>query len=296
MIKRRQFIQQAAFMAAGLALFRPSILGAAPSVKPSRTGIQLYTLRSLLKPGTVQEVLEKVAAAGYKEVETYGFNPKGGFWGLSPEEFKRVLSANGLTSPSGHYGADAFFTKNGTKDDIMPLIEGAAAANQAWFTIPWLAPGLRNSADDYKAIVEKLDQAARLCKEAGLKLAYHNHDFEFEDHGGTTGMDIILNQTDAEDVKVELDIYWAVFAGKDPVKMIKQHPGRFTMWHVKDMSKTNRKENTEVGNGSIDYKSLFAHADKAGLKHYFVEQENNYTPDPYGSIASSAAFIKKAVL
>ena len=129
MIKRRQFIQQAGLLAASIAVLRPTMMCGAPASlakKSGQTGLQLYTLRSELQPGTAKAVLEKVAAAGYKEVETYGFDPANGFWGMSAKEFRQVLKDNGLTSPSGHYGADKFIAKGGSKDDILPHIEAAA--------------------------------------------------------------------------------------------------------------------------------------------------------------------------
>lgn len=298
MIKRRQFIQQAGLLAAGFALLRPTAMCGAPASlarKGGQTGLQLYTLRSELKPGTAKAVLERVAAAGYKEVETYGFDPGNGFWGIPAKEFKQVLKDNGLTSPSGHYGADKFIAKGGTKADIMPHIEAAAEAGQKYFTVPYLSAPLRNNADDYKNVAEKLNVAAELCKSVKIGLAYHNHDFEFAKQGDTTGYDILLQETGADDVKMELDIYWAVFAGREPQKLFEQHPGRFVMWHVKDMSKADRSKNDEIGDGSIDYKAIFAHADKSGLQHYFVEQENNYRPDIYESIKASADFLKKSV-
>lgn len=294
-MKRRQFIQSAGMLAAGLVVLRPTMMCGAPaSLMKSKgnTGLQLYTLRSELKQGTAKEVLAKVAAAGYKEVETYGFDPKNGFWGLSAKEFKAALKDNGLTSPSGHYGADKFIAKGGTKDDIMPYIEGAAETGQKYFTVPYLGAPLRTSADDYKHVAAKLNEASQLCKSMNLKLAYHNHDFEFAQQGGTTGYDILLKETSADDVEMELDIYWAVFAGLEPQKLFAEYPGRFSMWHVKDMSKSNRSHNDEVGTGSIDYKAIFAHASQAGLQHYFVEQETNYMPDIYDSIKTSADYLK----
>ena len=154
---------------------------------------------------------------------------------------------------------------------------------------------LRTSADDYLNVAEKLNQAAEWCRSAKIGLAYHNHDFEFAKQGDTTGYDILLRETRTEDVKMELDIYWAVFAGREPQQLFEQHPGRFVMWHVKDMSKADRTKNDEIGEGSIDYKAIFAHASKAGLQHYFVEQENNYRPDIYQSIQVSADYLKKTV-
>ncbi|HEY0897360.1 MAG TPA: sugar phosphate isomerase/epimerase, partial [Sphingobacteriaceae bacterium] len=192
---------------------------------------------------------------------------------------------------SGHYGAEKFIAAGGTRDDIMPHIEAAAETGQQYFTVPYLPEPLRKNADDYKNVAAKLNEIAELCKSVKIGSAYHNHDFEFADHNGTTGYNILLKETSA-DVKMELDIYWAVFAGKNPKEMFEQHPGRFVMWHIKDMSKANRAENDEVGTGSIDYKEIFTHAKTAGLEHYFVEQENNYMPDIYESIRESATYLK----
>ncbi|HEY0894917.1 MAG TPA: sugar phosphate isomerase/epimerase [Sphingobacteriaceae bacterium] len=294
MMKRRQFIQSAGLLAASFAVLRPSMMCGAPSrlVKAGgKTGLQLYTLRSELKAGTAKDVLARVAAAGYKEVETYGFDPRSGFWGMSAKEFSQVLKDNGLSSPSGHYGADRFIARGGTKDDIMPHIEAAAETGQKYFTVPYLSEPLRKSADDYKHVAARLNEIGELCKTVRIGAAYHNHDFEFADQNGKTGYDILLSET-GPDVKMELDIYWAVFAGKNPREMFEAHPGRFTMWHVKDMSRANRKENDEVGTGSIDYKEIFTHAKTAGLEHYFVEQENNYMSDIYQSIRMSADYLK----
>ncbi|RYD69534.1 MAG: sugar phosphate isomerase/epimerase, partial [Sphingobacteriales bacterium] len=126
---------------------------------------------------------------------------------------------------------------------------------------------------------------------AGIQMAYHNHDFEFKDFDGKTGFDILLAETDPGLVKIEMDIYWVVRGGADPVDLFKKHPGRFPLWHVKDMDKTDPGRNTEVGTGKIDFKKIFAHAKLAGLDFPFVEQEN-FTIDPYESIAKSAAYLK----
>jgi sugar phosphate isomerase/epimerase len=291
MIKRRQFIQSAGILAASFAVLRPSMMCSAPSrlqKSSGNTGLQLYTLRSELKMGTAKDVLAKVAAAGYKEVETYGFDPKNGFWGLTAKEFRQVLKDNGLTSPSGHYGADNFIS-TGNKDAIMPYIEAAAETGQKYFTVPYLSAPLRS---DYKKVAARLNELSELCKSVKIGTAYHNHEFEFAEHNGTTGYDILLRETNADAVKMELDIYWAVFAGKNVQQMFEANPGRFTMWHIKDMSKENRSENDEVGTGSIDFKEIFTHARTAGLQHFFVEQETNYMPDIYESIRVSADYLK----
>ncbi|MBV7532510.1 sugar phosphate isomerase/epimerase [Chitinophaga sp. sic0106] len=289
MNSRRDFIKQAALVSAG-ALFLPSF-ASAKSVK--KIGLQLYTLRDLL-PKDVEGVIRKVAAVGYKEVETYGYNPQSGFWGMPARQLAQLLKSTKLAAPSGHVGVDPFI-RTGNTDELKANIEALKTIGATYFTVPYLDESLRQSADDYKKVAEKLNQAAELCKASGLRFAYHNHDFEFKQHNGVTGYSILLKETDPKLVSFELDIYWAVHSGQKPTEIFAQHPGRFPMWHVKDMDKANPNQNTEVGNGSIDFKDIFKHASTAGLKHFFVEHENNYQPDELGSIATSFNYISKNI-
>ena len=135
-----------------------------------------------------------------------------------------------------------------------------------------------------------------MCKKAGLKLAYHNHDFEFQKHDGVTGFEILLKETDKELVYFELDLYWVIHSGNDPLKLFKENSGRFKMWHVKDKDKTNNDLNTEVGFGTIDYKPFFAAAKQSGMVYFFVEQENNFAKSSFESIQSSCEFISKNLI
>ena len=161
--------------------------------------------------------------------------------------------------------------------------------------IPWLEETYRNSADNYKKIAEGLNKAGGLAKDGGLKLAYHNHDFEFATVDGQTGFDILTQNTDKNLVFFELDLYWAVKAGHDPVHLFQQHPGRICMWHVKDMDSTPKKFFTEVGSGVIDFKPIFAKTKLSGMKYFFVEQD--VCPgSPFDSIAKSIAFLQKNIL
>lgn len=256
-------------------------------------GIQLYTLREEL-PKDVKGVIKKVAEAGYKKVETYGYTAETGYWGLDAKAFKALLDENGLKAPSGHFGLDTYI-KSGNLDDIKPLIAGAAALDMEYFTCPWLDPTLRTKLDDYKLVAERLNNAAKLCKESGLEMGYHNHDFEFLKYGDSTGYDVLLAETDKSMVQFEMDIYWVVRSGNDPVAMFEEHPGRFVMWHVKDMDKVDNTINTEVGNGTIDFKEIHKHADKAGLKHLIVEQEN-FAIDPFESIKKSFDYVNRELV
>ena len=125
-----------------------------------------------------------------------------------------------------------------------------------------------------------------------MKLGYHNHNFEWKPIDGTTFYDVLINGTDPALVNMEMDIYWVVRAGQDPVKLFEAHPGRFALCHLKDMDKNDANKNTEIGSGSIDFKTILSKAKLAGLKHFIVEQENYTNIDPFVSIAQSAAYVK----
>lgn len=288
MSTRRIFLQQTALIGAGI-LAGPSDLFSKPK---NKIGLQLYTLRDLI-PKNPKEVLTKVAATGFKEVETFGFSSKAGFWGLTVSELNTALKNLGLKSPSGHYDFDAYF-REGNLDSIKPYIDAANGLGQNYLTVPYLGAHLRKNLDSYKDIAAKLSKAAVLAKQSGLQLTYHNHDFEFIDFGGKNGYDIIVNETDPNDVKLELDIYWTVKGGQDPIDLFKKHPGRFVLWHVKDMDRSD-KSYTEVGAGTIDYKKIFANAKLSGMKHFFVEQDI-IKIDPYQSISQSLQHLKRNIL
>ena len=279
-------------MAAAAALLVPSFAFAAADKK--LVGLQLYSLRDEL-PKDVKGTIAKIAKAGFKEVETYGFSIKDQFWGLTPAEFKKLLDANGLKAPSGHYGLGSYLT-DGNTDELKAAIAAAKVLKSEYVTIPWLDESIRKSADDYKKIATRINTAGKMCKAAGIRLAYHNHNFEFEKHGDTTGYEILLKGTDKNLVDFELDLYWVVRSGNDPLKLFKENPGRFTMWHVKDMDKANPALNAEVGTGAINFKPIFAQAKLSGMKHFFVEHETNYKPNPMASVAASCAYIKKEII
>ena len=293
MSTRRNFIKETGILAASLAL-APSLSNAfAPRKKA--VGIQLYSLRDIIGKD-VKGVIEKVAKAGFKEVETYGYAPvNGSFWGLSPKAFKALLDANGLYSASGHFAFDNYVA-TGNLDDIKAYVDASNTLGSKYVVAPWLDDKLRKTADDYKRVAERLNVAGELCIKSGLNVGYHNHGFEFDKFGDKTGLDIMLAETDPNLVYYELDLYWAAHAGHNPIDLFKKYPGRFKMWHVKDMDKSNKEWNTEIGKGSIDFKSIFAKAELSGVKHIYLEQETNYKPDLIGSIKASIDYIKGSLL
>lgn len=292
MINRRNFLQQAGMLGLALAV-KPGFACSKPAGHP--VGLQLYTLREQIGKDPKQ-VIARIAEAGYQELEMFGFNPqRNSFFGIAPKAFKEILDSNQLTSPSGHYGLDLFLAPEGKEDDLKVNIEAGAALGHSYLTVPYLDDRFRRSADDYKRIAERFNKAAELCKSSGLQFAYHNHAFEFEKMGTTTGYDILLKETDPDLVKFEMDIYWVVRAGKDPVDMFRKHKGRFVMWHVKDMDRQKHELNTEVGSGSIDFRKIFQSAELSGVKHILVEQEN-FSMDPFASISQSCRYIKEKLL
>jgi len=290
MIKRRDFIINSGLALGALAI-APSL---AFSIKPKNIGLQLYTLRDAFSKDA-KKVLEHVAKSGYKEVETYGYSSEQGFFGTSPKDFKKILNDNGLKAPSGHYDFNTF-VKDNNADFLKSSIECANILGSEYVTIPWLDENLRKNIDGYKRIAQKINEAAVLCKQSELKLAYHNHNFEFKKFGNQTGYDILLQETDKKLVDFELDIYWAVSTGNDPLQLIKANPGRFKMWHVKDMDKSKAEWNTEIGEGSINFKAIFAEAKLSGMQHFFVEQESNYSPNPNDSIKTSWEYVSKELI
>lgn len=265
-ISRRSFLHNAAI--AGSALAAPGVaLGQSGRVE--QVGLQLYTLRRELSQD-FEGTLAKVAELGYKEMEFAGY------YNRSAREVRRILDANGMTSPAAHIQLAA------VRANIQREIDFAAELGQQYIVVPFLAPNERTY-DDYQRLVETLNSAGEACKNAGLKIGYHNHSFEFEPTNGIIPFDYILDETEPDLVDMELDLYWLANAEVDPISYFQNHPGRWSMLHVKDMDSLGRM--SPVGNGTIDFAEIFSHSDSAGFKHYFVEHDN--PGDGIASIASS---------
>ena len=171
-------------------------------------------------------------------------------------------------------------------------IEGAQVLGQPYITWPWLDPDFR-SIEKFKSLTPLLNRIGERITKAGLGFAYHNHDFEFIDHNGENGYDIIMRETDPALVKLQIDLYWTMHSSKlTPTQLFNKQPGRFVMWHIKDMDKKTR-DYTELGNGSIDYTKILPEAAKAGLQYYYLEQGGNYATNSMQSITDSANYFKK---
>ncbi|ELR73751.1 sugar phosphate isomerase/epimerase [Fulvivirga imtechensis AK7] len=253
------------------------------------TGIQLYTLRDQMAKDP-SNTIEKVASIGYKEVESAGYN--GQYYGFSAKEFKKMLNENGLKTPSGHY-----LTGNHAPDQQGTLINGweqavddAAEVGQEYMVLAYLFDNERETLDDYKTLIALINKSAEACKSRGVQFCYHNHAFEFETIEGAVPYDLLLQETDPDLVKMELDLYWTAKANVDPVELFKESPGRYPLWHVKDMDQAG--EFAAVGTGTIDFQRIFDHKEDSGLKHFFVEQDQ-IKGDAYETISTSYKNVNK---
>ncbi|MDJ1468045.1 TIM barrel protein [Cytophagaceae bacterium DM2B3-1] len=260
-------------------------------------GIQLYTLRDVIGKDT-KNVLTQLAKDGYKELEAYGID-SGKFFNLSGAEFKKIVTDLGMKTIGSHASPDVKFDKDvkAGLDAVAPnwkkAVETAKEGGLTYITCPWWKEEHRKSADDYKKSAAIINLLAEYAVKQGLKFTYHNHDFEFKKFGNTDFYDVLLAQTNPKAVNFEMDLYWVVAAGKNPDDYFTKYPGRFHQVHVKDMSKADKTKNTEVGKGSIDFAKILKLAPKAGIKHFFVEQENNYSPDSLASAKLCADYLKK---
>jgi sugar phosphate isomerase/epimerase len=290
MTNRRSFIKTSALLAAGL-LAAPNLY----AFDKKYIGLQLYTIREAMEKDP-KAALAKVASLGYTSVEGATYTGSQLFYGMAPAEYAKLLKANGLIAPSSHYMLGESMDAKGTiTNGWQKAVDDAAAVGTKYMVCAYLLDPERGTLDHYKATADKFNKAAEICKSAGIQFCYHNHDFEFEAQGGKYPFDVLLENTDKNLVKFELDLYWASRAKQDPIALFNKYPGRFPLWHVKDMDKTAAQGITEVGNGSIDFKKIFAQSKKAGLDYFFVEQD--ITPgDPFDSISKSISYLKKNLI
>lgn len=290
MSSRRSFIKSTSLLSAGAFIKAPYF-----DKKSKYIGLQLYTVRDAMQKDPMG-TLAKVASIGYNSLEGATYTGTQKFYGMEPAVFAKVLKQNGLIMPSSHYRLGEEKVDGQIQKGTMLLgwdkaVDDAAAVGIKYMVCAYLSESERGGLDHYKVVADALNKAGERCKKSGIQLCYHNHDFEFDPQGSTLPYDILL-KTDKNLVKMEMDLYWVSKAGKDPVDLINQHPGRFPLFHVKDMDNSSSKAFTEVGNGTIDFKRIFKHADKAGMKYFFVEQDR--TPgDPFASITKSLAYIKR---
>ena len=260
---RRIFILSAAAFAAGCTRNAESVASPAGAVDAisanAALGIQLYSVRNLMAED-VQGTLNLISGVGFSEVEFAGY------FDYSPEEMRAMLDAAGLAAPSAHVGYDLF------AQDSSAAIGHAVAMGHKYLVIPYLADHLR-ALDDYRRHGENFNLWGEQCKAAGLQLAYHNHDFEFHETDGEIPYDLLLSETDADLVNMQLDLAWAHAANVDPIAYFKAWPGRFPSLHIKDFNAEAGE--SDIGDGDVPFESIFEYLELAGVRHGFVERDNS---------------------
>jgi len=313
-MQRRKFIQSGALGLSGVLLGQYanaeffSARKAAPPV-----GLQLYTLGNLMTTDP-QGTLQKLAAIGYKELESAG-SQKGNFYGFTPKELSAMIKSAGMHWRSAHVGGAPFSVEQMMKmaktaedsarlkkiaesmkdrpkslnlrDNYQELANAAAEGGISYLVCSSIPV---STLDEIKQAVDVFSKSGEACKKAGVQFAYHNHTSEFDEVEGHRPFDYILSNTDKNLVKMELDLAWATKAKQDPVALFKMHPGRFPLWHVKDLDKATQNP-AEVGTGIVDFKRIFDNSKESGLKYYFVEQDG--APQPLQNVTNSYNYLNK---
>lgn len=293
-MNRRTFIGTS--LAAACVAARPS-WAAGPIHRIERIGLQLYTVREAMKRD-FEDTLAKVATIGYREVEFAGY------FDHDPKLVRSILDARGLVAPSAHVDYEVLERKWPETLEVAHLI------GHSFLVCPWIDESRRDKPDGWKRAADQFNHAGEASKKAGIQFAYHNHTFEFQPNdslGGKLPYDFLLANTDPNLVKMQMDLCWISAAGKDPLDYFDKYPGRFPLVHVKDLARDGKTWSTykgstgapvkyegamaDVGSGIIDWRRIFAKSDKAGIQHYFVENDN--PKSAFDSIETSYNYLAK---
>jgi sugar phosphate isomerase/epimerase len=271
-MNRRTFIESS--IAASLIAAQPSLAADGPH-KLDRIGVQLYSVREMMK-SDFEGTLAKVAAVGYNEVEFAGY------FNHQAKDIRATLDRLKITSPSEHIPYETVQNK------WPETLAAAHIVGHQFIVCPSIDDSQRKLTSGWKKAAELFNRAGEASQKAGIQFAYHNHTWEFKpltDSGGKFGYDILLSETDPQLVKMEMDLCWIIVGGQDPITYFNRYPGRFPLVHVKDWTKgpdgkMGEKDGhmANVGSGAIDWKRLFEQSEKAGIQHYFVENDEPTSP------------------
>lgn len=282
MTNRRNFLKTTATFAAASMIFPM----AACAQEKKVIGLQLYTVRDKIQQD-LKGTLEKLAKIGYNSLEAAGYSiTDSTFYGMAPKAFIDFINGLGMTLNSSHTVFEL--------DSAEKVIADAAATGAKYIVYPYLSDQFRTNLDGWKATAEKFNKMGEIAKKYGIRFGYHNHAFEFEKMEDQIPMDLLITQTDPSLVTFEMDTYWVVRGGYNPVDYFKKYPGRFELWHVKDMVKTEDMFFAPVGSGRMDFASIFAEKDTAGMKYFFVEQDSFKELDPMESVEMSFKYLNQA--
>ncbi len=283
MTTRRNFIKNITLLSGVIAaspLHAGSLSGAGKKMK---IGIQLWTLRDVINYDLVG-TLSALSKIGYNSLEPYGFD--GSFYGHSAKDFRKICNDLGMDITSTHCGINI--------ENAQLVTEKAAEAGLEYLVLPSFNGRPEKTIDDFKKVAHEMNQIGEITKEAGITFGYHNHNFEFQPMEEKLPYDILLAETDPNLVTFQLDIYWVIKGGQKPEQYFEKHPGRFQMWHVKDMG--NDGDSCIVGNGRINFKELLKQSKKAGLKRIIYEQESYSEGTPLFCAEQSCKYIQKHLI
>ena len=277
-MKRRDFLTASAGLAAG-SLLLPQLVRSAANTRVTTVGIQLYTVRKEMLADPVG-TLKQLAKIGFRELES-ARSDKGNYYGLKPKEIRKITEDLGMKLRSGHIHVDKDWERS---------IEEATQTGQQYI-ISAVLPSQGQTIEHYQESADAFNKLGEECRKSHLSFGYHNHDSEFETVKGRVLYDILLERTNPSLVTMEMDLGWVVAAGHDPFQYFSKYPGRFPLWHLKDMDKA-RKQSTEFGKGKVDIRGLLQHTKQAGMKHFFLEQEE-YAHSAFESIQIDYDYLSK---
>jgi sugar phosphate isomerase/epimerase len=294
---RREFLKLSA--AGTLGAIIVSQYGCGKAALPG-IGIQLYTIRDAMAtdvPGS----LKKVADAGYKYLELASY-ADGKFYGYEPLEFKKLVNDLGMKILSSHTQVEAAGI---TLDNAQKMAEDHTKIGVKYCIQPWIVEEARTTIASYQKMASDWNQVGKIMKEHGIQFGYHNHNFEFATvEGKIPYFDVMLAELDKDLVTMEIDLFWATKAGQNPVEIFKKYPGRFQLFHMKDMytkeepyyTTVGEKDFAPVGAGIINFKEILAAKDIAGMKYMIVEQDLSRDGQPFEDIKTSITNLKTKIL
>jgi sugar phosphate isomerase/epimerase len=247
-------------------------------------GIQVWTVRDAMAKDP-KGTLKALASYGYKLIETFD-GEKGMFWGMTPMEFKTFLDDNNMSIKTAHCNLTQDFEKKADQ---------AKSIGMEYLIYPWEGPA--KTIGDYKKYAEDFNKKGEYLKKMGLKLAFHNHDYTFKLLEGQYAQDVLMQNTQADLVDFQMDIYWVVTAGQNPIEWIKKYPNRFKLCHIKDRIKnaipTNIDASCVLGTGQINFTEILSVAKKNGMKYFITEQEHYDEGTPMECAMKNAEYFKK---
>ncbi|MEX0663123.1 MAG: TIM barrel protein [Balneolaceae bacterium] len=277
---RKSFLKTSGALAAGLAIGTVPFLKACGPVRSELDfGVQLYTLRDVI-PNDPEGILRQLSEFGYKQIESYD-GPMGIYWGMGNTGFKQYMDDLGMTMVSSH--ANVF-------EDFERKADEAAEIGMDYLICPYVGP--QETMDDFRELADQFNEIGEVANNAGIRFAYHNHDYTFVELEGELPQDVLMERTDSDLVDYQLDIYWVVAAGEDPAAWFQKYPGRFTSCHVKDISSGDEPESTILGTGEIDYPEVLSVAKENGMEYYIVEQEAYSGTTPMDAVRENAEYMR----